>query len=66
MTDLWTSEIVAEMHAHKIKQKDLALALGWTPQYVSLVLNGKKRPAGAYEKMIEALGKIELEKTKER
>lgn len=62
MPELWTSEIIAEMHIHKIKQKDLAETIGWTPEYVSMILNGKKNPAGAYEKMMEAIGKIELER----
>lgn len=64
MPELWTSEVVAEMHLHGIKQKELAEALGWTAEYVNMVLNGKRNPAGAYEKMIEAIGKIELERQK--
>lgn len=62
MPELWTSEIIAEMHLHRIKQKELAEVLGWTPEYVNMVLNGKRNPSSAYEKMVEAIGKIELER----
>lgn len=62
MPEVWTSEIIAEMHLHKIKKKELADAIGWTPEYVSMILNGQRNPAGAYEKMMEAIGKIELER----
>lgn len=62
MPELWTSEIIAEMHLHRIKQKELAEVLGWTPEYVNMVLNGKRNPSGAYEKMVEAIRKIELER----
>lgn len=66
MPEMWTSEVVAKMHLHKITQKQLAEAIGWTPEYVSMILNGKKNPSGAYEKMIEAIGRIETEKREER
>lgn len=62
MPEVWTSEIIAELHLHRIKKKELADAIGWTPEYISMILNGQRNPAGAYEKMMKAIEKIELER----
>lgn len=43
----WTGEIVGKMHLHRISQVQLADALGYTPEYVSTVLNGKRSPKDA-------------------
>ena len=37
----WTAELISKMHAHRITQLALAQKLGYTPQYVSTVLNNK-------------------------
>ena len=58
MPEPWTSKVVAEMHANKIKQKDLAKAIGWTPEYVSMVLNGKRNPSNAQKKIEMAIASI--------
>lgn len=42
MPDIWTGEIVAQLHVHRITQKELAEKSGYTPEYVSMVLNGAK------------------------
>lgn len=54
----WTWELVGQMHKHKITNKRLADALGVTPEYVSMVLNGHRDPAGAEEKFRAALDKL--------
>lgn len=43
----WTSEIIGKMHLCRISQKALAAALGYTPEYVSTVLRGKREPKDA-------------------
>lgn len=47
MSAQWTSEIVGKLHAHKATQAQLADFMGVTPEYVSMVLNGKREPKGA-------------------
>lgn len=54
------------MHTHGISGKQLAQRLGVSPEYVSMVLNGKKEPKTAEAKFNAALdelvGKISLHK----
>ena len=58
MPETWTSEVIAEMHLHRIKQKKLARVLGWTPEYVNMVLNGKRNPKSAEDVVKTAMQKI--------
>lgn len=59
----WIGALVAEMHMHKITGKQLAKELGYTNEYVSMVLNGKRTPAGAEHRFRQALQRI-LSQTK--
>ena len=45
--DSWIANAVGEMHINKIGNKELAKKLGVTAEYVSMMLNGKKKPAHA-------------------
>ena len=42
MPQEWTAEVVAQMHLAKITKKRLAEESGYTPEYVSMVLNGHR------------------------
>lgn len=54
----WTAELISKMHAHRITQLALAQKLGYTPQYVSTVLNSKRDPAGAEQKFNSAVDSL--------
>lgn len=43
MNEPWTGHVVGRMHTYGIKQDELASKCGFTPQYLSMLLNGKKR-----------------------
>lgn len=43
MKEQWTGNVVGRMHVYDIKADKLARRCGWTPQYLSMVLNGKKK-----------------------
>lgn len=43
LNEPWTANVVGRMHLNGIKNDELAKKCGWTPQYISMVLNGKKR-----------------------
>lgn len=58
MPEKWTGEISAMLHTNRIKQKDLAEEMGVTPEYISMILNGKKKPAKAKAKMVSAIKSI--------
>ena len=51
----WIGDLVGQMHKWKISKKQLAEELGVTPEYVSVVLNGHREPAGAEEKFRNAV-----------
>jgi transcriptional regulator with XRE-family HTH domain len=51
----WTGNLVGLMHDYQISQKKLAQKLGYTFQYVSMVLNGKREPPGAEARFTKAV-----------
>lgn len=58
----WVSELVGKMHG-KVRQNELATKLNYTPEYVSLVMNGKREPKNAEQKFRTALEELILEKS---
>ena len=42
----WQAEVFAMMKDNNISRSDLAEAAGVTPEYVSMVLNKRRNPAG--------------------
>ena len=55
----WTGALVGRMHVARISKQDLAEELGYTRQYISMILYGKTCPRGAEEKFFAALERIE-------
>lgn len=56
--EFWTASAVGLMHLHKITQKELANHIGVTDDYISMILNGKKTPKGAEERISNAIDEI--------
>lgn len=54
----WTADLVGQMHKYKISMKQLADHMGLSREYVSMVLNGHREPAGAQEKFWKALQEL--------
>ena len=54
----WTGELVGLMHNKKITFAQLAEKLGLSREYVSMVLNGHREPAGAEQKFREAVNEL--------
>ena len=54
----WTGELVGKMHNEKIRLEDVALDLGVTKAYVSMLLNCKRKPKDAREKLEHAVEEI--------
>ena len=54
----WIGEIVGLMHKHGISNKQLAAHLGMTPEYISMVLNGHREPAGIEARLRAAIDEI--------
>lgn len=58
----WTGDLIGKMHNTGISKKDLAKELNYTPEYVSMVFNGKKEPPGAEERFNKAFENIVAER----
>lgn len=54
----WTAEIIAEMHLKRVTALRLAKEVGWHPKYLSAVLNGRKEPKHAEQKLRDALARM--------
>ena len=62
MPEEWTGEVIGIMHNNKISYKQLAEKLHWHEKYLSAVLNSKRNPSGAEQKVKTALKEILEEK----
>ena len=58
MPERWTGEVVGEMHCHNVKAQDLAEEMGVTNEYMSMLLNSKREPPNAEQRVKEALRRI--------
>ena len=58
----WTGQLIGKMHVEEITQNDLAEELGTTKAYVSMVLNGARKPKNARERMEAAFEAVKQKK----
>lgn len=63
MVEKWTGRLIGKMHNERIRAEEIATELGITPAYVSMVLNGKRKPPGAKDRFEGAVHAI-IEKRK--
>lgn len=54
MPEPWTGELIGKMHNAGISYEDLGREIGVGKAYISMILNGKRSPAGAKEKLTAA------------
>ena len=54
----WIATAVGKMHIHKIQQREVARNLGVTEEYLSMIMNGKKSPKNAEERILAAIDEI--------
>lgn len=65
MKEKWTGVLIGKMHNADVTIEDLANELGWVKGYVSMILNGHRKPAGAREKLEQAFNSIVSRRKKE-
>lgn len=58
MPEKWTGRLVGQMHNERITQEDLAVELGCSKGYINMILNGKRSPGGARERLTNAFAAI--------
>lgn len=63
MLEKWTGRLIGRMHNERVSYDELATELGVTKAYVSMVLNGARKPAGIKARMEGAFEAV-LEKRK--
>lgn len=55
MREEWTGEVVGKMHVAGVTNDDLAKEMCCTKSYVSMILNGLRKPPNARERVESAL-----------
>lgn len=58
MLEKWTGRLVGKMHNERITYDELAEELGVTKAYVSMILNGKRKPPDIRNRMENAVDSI--------
>ena len=58
----WIATAVGLMHINRISNIELAEKIGVTHQYISELLNGKKSPKGAEQRIMTAIDEIIAER----
>ena len=58
MPEKWTGRMVGDMHNRNISMKELAEEAGCTLAYVSMILNGKRKPKDGRKRLEEALERL--------
>ena len=64
MVEKWTGRLVGRMHNERVTYDDLAEEMGVTKSYISMILNGARKPEGVRERMEAAFSAV-VEKRKE-
>lgn len=63
MIEKWTGDLVGKMHNERVTNQDLAKEMKVTKSYVSMILNGSRKPKGIKQRMEAAFTSV-LEKRK--
>ena len=58
MPEKWTGRLIGEMHNHNVTYEELAAELGVTKPYISMILNGARKPAGIRKRMEDAFNEV--------
>lgn len=61
----WTAELIGDMHMNRITAKQLAASAGIRPEYVSAILNGRRTPKDAEQKLRAAFERMVKSNNKE-
>ena len=61
MPEKWTGRLIGEMHNHNVTYEELAAELGVTKPYISMILNGARKPAGIRKRMGTKYGVVKTQ-----
>ena len=63
MNEKWTGVLVGKMHNERVTLQDIADEMNVTKSYISMILNGSRKPKGIKERLEEAFNSV-VEKRK--
>ena len=69
MPEKWTGRLIGRMHNERITYEQLANEMGVNKTYISMILNGKRKPPNIQKRMetaLEAIIKLEREKQSQK
>jgi transcriptional regulator with XRE-family HTH domain len=58
LVEKWTGRLIGKMHNERIKFEDVASELDMSVGYLSMILNGKRNPPGAKDRLEQAVNAI--------
>ena len=59
----WIASAVGKMHVNKVQQREVAARLGVTEEYLSMILNGKRSPKNAENRIMTAIDDLIKDKS---
>lgn len=65
MPEKWTGRLVGRLHNEQITYEELANEMGCTKAYISMILNGARKPDGIQKRMEDAVSAIIAKRKKE-
>lgn len=65
MPETWTGNLIGRMHNKGITYDDLAEEMGVGKAYISMILNGKRKPPNIRERMESEFQSVVSKKAKE-
>lgn len=58
MPEKWTGDLIGKMHNNRVTYDDVAAEMGVTKCYVSMILNGKRKPPDIQRRMEDAVNAV--------
>ena len=65
MPEKWTGRLIGRLHNEQITYEELANEMGCTKAYISMILNGARKPDGIQKRMEDAVSAIISKRKKE-
>lgn len=58
MSEKWTGILIGKMHNERVTYEELANEMGVGKPYISMILNGSRKPKGIKKRMEEAFASV--------
>lgn len=65
MNEKWTGNLIGKMHNEGVTYLDIANEMSVTKSYISMILNGSRKPKGIKKRMEDAFSSVLEKRQKE-